>query len=172
MKHLTLDQVNRVVNSPTNLRDRLLLTLTYGCGMRVSEVIALTPVRVKHGHLLMKPGKGGKMTVQRLAPDTLDMWRVMVQGKGAKELVFGVSRQWAHEVFHEACRAAGVELGPRMGIHTLRHSIAHHMLDAGAPLPVVQRKLGHQSIGTTGMYLTADDEDVNAWSAKVLEERT
>ena len=54
------------------------------------------------------------------------------------------------------------------GIHTLRHSCAHNLLAAGAPLPVIQRKLGHKNISTTSVYLVADDATVDDWSRRAF----
>jgi integrase/recombinase XerD len=82
--------------------------------------------------------------------------------------VFPFSRQWASVLFHRACEKAGIELAPTQGIHSLRHSIAHHLLDAGAPLPVVQKQLRYRSIGSTGVYLEADAADVDQWRARAL----
>jgi Phage integrase family len=55
-----------------------------------------------------------------------------------------------------------------MAVHSLRHSLAHAMLDAGAPLPVVQRALRHRSIGSTGVYVEADGRDVDKWRARAI----
>lgn len=82
--------------------------------------------------------------------------------------IFPFRRQWASEIFHAAATKAEIELAPRQGIHSLRHSIAHHLLDAGAPLPVVQKKLRHRSLGSTGVYLEPDGADVDRWTAKVI----
>jgi hypothetical protein len=71
-------------------------------------------------------------------------------------------------LFHAACDKAGIELQPRQGLHSLRHSLAHAMLDAGASLPVVQKALRHRSIGSTGVYLEADGRDVDTWRSKAI----
>jgi hypothetical protein len=83
-------------------------------------------------------------------------------------MIFPISRQWASVVFHKCAAKAKIELQLRQGIHSLRHSLAHHLLDAGAPLPVVQKSLRHRSIGSTGVYLEADGRDVDQWRAKAI----
>lgn len=83
-------------------------------------------------------------------------------------LIFPFSRQWASLLFHRACQKAGITLQLRQGVHSLRHSLAHHLLDAGAPLPVVQKSLRHRSIGSTGVYLEADGASVDSWRAKAI----
>jgi integrase len=168
MKHLSSEQIEALLDATTKDRDRLLLSMAYEHGLRVSEVIALRPESVKNGFLCTHPGKDGQSTVQRLCPSTLTLWQAITANLPPKARVFPISRQWASNIFHRACKAAWITLAPRQGIHTLRHSIAHHLLDAGAPLPIVQRKLGHQSLSSTGHYLKPDDSQVDDWSAKVL----
>jgi len=85
-----------------------------------------------------------------------------------RTLVFPISRQWASVIFHRCAAKAKIELQLRQGIHSLRHSLAHHLLDAGAPLPVVQKSLRHRSIGSTGVYLEADGRDVDKWRARTI----
>lgn len=167
MKHLSIQQITSLLSAPPNNRDRLLLTLAYEHGLRVSEVLALTPARVQRGFLMTRPGKGGLQTVQRMHPKTLQLWNEVTTNLAPHTSPFPFSRQWASVIFHTACHTSGIALAPRQGIHTLRHSIAHHLLDAGAPLPVVQRKLGHVSLGSTGQYLQPDDSTVDSWSEKI-----
>lgn len=71
-------------------------------------------------------------------------------------------------IFHKAAEKAKIRLAPRQGIHSLRHSIAHHLLDSGASLPVVQKQLRHKSLASTGIYLEADGADVDQWRAKAI----
>jgi site-specific recombinase XerD len=171
LKHLQIEQITVLLDATTNDRDRLFLAMTYEHGLRVSEALALTPDRVKSGHLLTKPGKGGNLTVQQLAPDTLKLWSALTLNLAPSTRVFPFTRQRAHAIFHTACEAAGIALAPRQGIHSLRHSIAHHLLDCGYTLPMVQRKLGHKSISSTGCYLLADDSQVDAATAAVVAKR-
>lgn len=170
MKHLSSEQIAALLNATKSPRDRLLLSLKYEHGLRVSEVIALTPSSVKNGFLCTHPGKDGQATVQRICPSTLTLWQSFTDNLPPNTRVFPFTRQWASTIFHRACKAAWITLAPRQGIHTLRHSIAHHLLDAGAPLPIVQRKLGHQSLSSTGHYLKPDDSQVDEWSAKIVRQ--
>lgn len=168
MKHLTTDQVTRLLDHAGAPRHRLLLALCYEHGLRVSEAIALTPSRVKNGYLCTHPGKDGNRTIQRLSVATLLLWNAETQNLAPTFRVFPFTRQWASSIFHRAAFKSGIVLSPRQGIHTLRHSIAHHLLDSNAPLPVVQRKLGHKSLSSTGCYLLASDDDCDMWTARTL----
>ncbi len=96
------------------------------------------------------------------------LWASVTATLAPSTLVFPFSRMWASVIFHRAAEAAGIQLAPRQGIHTLRHSCAHRLLDTGAGLTVVQRKLGHRSLASTGVYLEADDAAVDYASAKAF----
>jgi len=172
MKHLNLSQTAALLEAPESPRNRLFLRMVYEHGFRVSEALALTPSRVKNGFLVTRPQKNGKTTTQKLQFTTLLLWNEFTKNLQPNTRLFPFTRQWASAIFHEAARKAGITLSPKQGIHTLRHSLAHHLLDSGAPLPVVQRKLGHRSLASTGQYLLASDDEADRWTAKVLEERT
>jgi site-specific recombinase XerD len=103
-----------------------------------------------------------------MSPSTLQLWDKVTEHILPTTLVFPVSRQWCGMLFHRAASKAGIELQPRMGVHCLRHSVAHALLDAGAGLNVVQRALRHRSIGSTGVYLQCDGADVDRWRAKAV----
>jgi integrase/recombinase XerC len=123
---------------------------------------------VVRGYLQLKGKKNGKRADERLDPATAELWAKVTQHILPRTLVFPISRQWASVIFHRCAAKAGIELQLRQGIHSLRHSLAHHLLDAGAPLPVVQKSLRHRSISSTGVYLEADGRDVDQWRAKAI----
>jgi len=167
VKHLTSSQVQALIAAATTDRNRLFLSVIYEHALRVSEALALTGGSVRRGYLQIKGKKKGKRADERLDPSTLALWDKVTACLLPHTLVFPFSRQWASEgIFHTAAAKAGIALQLRQGIHCLRHSCAHHMLDAGAPLPVVQKALRHKSIGSTGVYLEADASAVDGWRSK------
>jgi len=167
MKHLTPEQVGRLIEAANGDRNKLLFTVLFEHGLRISEALALTKASVQRGgYLRVKARKKGKHTDEKMNPATLALWNRVTEHICPFVLVFPISRQFAHELFHRACDKAGIELQPRQGIHSLRHSLGHALLDGGAPLPVVQKALRHRSIGSTGVYLEADGRDVDSWRAK------
>jgi integrase/recombinase XerD len=169
MKHLSTTQIAALLAAAESDRDRLMFSLCYEHGLRISECLSLTKAHVLRGtFLVLKGKKKGKRGEERLSPATAQLWAARTATILPNTRVFPFSRQWASVLFHRACEKAGIELAPRQGIHSLRHSIAHHLLDAGAPLPVVQKQLRHRSIGSTGVYLEADAADVDQWRAKAL----
>ena len=151
-------------------RDRAILEVLYGCGLRVSELVGLSLADLDLGSGLLRAfGKGAKeriVPVGRLARDALDAW-MTPRGRGAMtperwarrgdaEAVFlntrggRLSRQGAWGIVRQHGEAVG--LGDRLSPHVLRHSCATHMLDHGADIRVVQELLGHASISTTQVY--------------------
>ena len=105
-------------------------------------------------------------------PSTLALWEKVTEHLAPTTMPFPISRQFASELFHRTCDAAGIQLQLRQGIHSLRHSLGHHLLDQNAPLPVIQRALRHRSIGSTSVYIEADAASVDQWRAKATTSGT
>jgi integrase len=147
----------------------LLFRLLYEHALRISECLSLTPGHVKRGYLRVAGKKHGKKTDERMNPETLALFESVTKNLLPGTLIFPFSRQWSDTLFHRYCDAAGIELQPRMGVHSLRHSCAHHMLDAGAPLPCIQRALRHRSLSSTSVYLEADASAVDGWRSKATQ---
>lgn len=171
---LTISQVNQLFDAlegdgPAALRDRAILEVLYGCGLRVSELVGLNlpDVLLGEGYLLVT-GKGDK---QRISPISgaadralrayLDESRPCLQKPYAKptDAVFlnarggRLTRQSVFKIVARAGRAIGVD---NLHPHTLRHSFATHMLQGGADLRVIQDILGHSDISTTQIYTHVD----------------
>ena len=168
MKHLSPEQVAALIEAAGTDRNRLLFRLLYEHGLRISECLSLTRAHVRRGYLQIKGKKKGKRADERINPATLALFESVTKNLLPNTLIFPFSRQWASTMFHRACDKAGITLQLRQGVHSLRHSLAHHLLDAGAPLPVVQKSLRHRSIGSTGVYLEADGASVDSWRARAI----
>ena len=172
---LTVEETLRLiaapnVEEPLAFRDRALLELAYGAGLRVSEwiSIAVRDVLMDEG-LVRVFGKGSKerlVPIGRSAIGALAMYLRELRpklergaGKGALFLnARGVplSRMGAWKILRKHVTAAGLE--KRVTPHTLRHSFATHLLEAGADLRAVQEMLGHADISTTQIYTHVDRE--------------
>jgi site-specific recombinase XerD len=173
MKHLQPSQIEALIKAAQTDREesdrnRLFLMIVYQHGLRVSEALGLTRAHMSRGYLQIKAKKKGKRADELVNPATLALWEKVTANLAPNTLIFPFSRQWGSEIFHRACDKAGITLMLRQGIHSLRHSLAHHMLDSGSPLPVVQRALRHRSIGSTGVYLEADGASVDQWRARAI----
>lgn len=162
-----LDSVG--VDTPRDLRDRALLEVMYGCGLRVSEVCQLSVSDVvSDGELLRVIGKGFK---ERLIPIGVAAGRVLAEylacGRGAfarddrrtefflTRLGKPFTRQGIFKVVRERAAAVGIAPG-RISPHVLRHCFASHMLRHGADIRAIQEMLGHADIGTTQVYTHVD----------------
>lgn len=144
-----------------NERDRLMLLLMYGCGLRVSEVVGLTWNDLKpHSNGEGKCtvfGKGSK-TRMVIIPDWL--WSKIKEFEKyhrVNQYVFitrnhnKIDRSVVHRMIKRACKRSGID--PRASAHWLRHSHASHSLEAGCNLRLLQHSLGHASVTTTERYL-------------------
>lgn len=152
------------IEDPIGLRDRAMLEVLYACGLRVSELIALTfeQVNLRQGALLVF-GKGRKERVVPLGEEAI-AWverylreaRPALLGGRPSDVLFPslrgeqMTRQtfW-HRIKHQA-RVAGI--AKPLSPHTLRHAFATHLLNHGADLRSVQMLLGHADLSTTQIY--------------------
>jgi integrase/recombinase XerD len=165
---LSTREVERVLeaadSSSTPLRDRALLEVLYGAGVRVSEAIGLTLDRLLIRERAVRVlGKGDK---ERLVPigrpavralqGYLDLERPRLsRGRGRAEVFLtarggGFTRQAVFSLVRRLARQAGIETA--LSPHGLRHAFATHLVERGADLRVVQTLLGHASIATTEIY--------------------
>ena len=169
MKHLQVEQVHALIRAAKTDRDKLLFALLFQHGMRISEALALTKGSVQRGgYLRVRAKKRGKHSDEKMNPQTLALWQAVTAHILPTTFVFPVSRQWCSQLFHRACEAAGIELQPRQGLHSLRHSLGHAMLASGSPLPVIQKALRHRSLSSTSCYLEADAADTDRWRATAI----
>ena len=152
------------------LRDRAILEVLYGCGLRVSELCALSMEDiVADGELLRVFGKGSK---ERLVPigssagNALNAYLensrpTFARGEKSGTRVFltrlgsPFTRQGVFKIVRERAAAAGIA-AERISPHVLRHSFASHMLAHGADIRAIQEMLGHADIGTTQIYTHVD----------------
>ena len=176
-KALDLPDVERLLaaaaapGTPAALRDRALLEVLYGCGVRISEAVGLDLDDVDRvGGLVRVLGKGSKerlVPVGGYAATALDAYLVRARpglaqrGRGVPALFLNsrggrLTRQSAWLSLRVAAERAG--LTASISPHTLRHSFATHLLEGGADVRVVQELLGHASVATTQIYtrVTAD----------------
>jgi integrase/recombinase XerD len=152
-------EVKRLIGAATNSRDRAILALMYGCGLRVSEVIGLTHEDLK-GNKLTVYGKGNK-TRTVIVPDKV---REMLPGGGGYLFTNRdkkpLTRQAVFKMVKKVADRAG--LSDRISPHFLRHSHASHSLKNGANVRLVQATLGHSSVTTTERYLHIDPDDCSS----------
>lgn len=153
------------VETPIGLRDRTMLEVLYGCGLRVSELVKLriSEVNLRQG-VVRVMGKGRKERLVPLGEEAMDwVTRFMTEARNDllknnlhRDILFpsnrgsGMTRQafWYRIKAHARTAAIVRKLSP----HTLRHAFATHLLNHGADLRVVQLLLGHSDLSTTQIY--------------------
>ena len=163
-----LDEVKG--NDPVSLRDRAMLEVMYGCGLRVSELCALKDDDiVADGELLRVFGKGSKERIvpiggaagRALAAYLEGSRESFAKGNLAETHVFltrlgkPFTRQGVYKIVRDRAAAVGIA-ADRISPHVLRHCFASHMLSRGADIRAIQELLGHADIGTTQVYTHVD----------------
>ena len=158
------------IDDPLAWRDRALLELAYGAGMRVSELcgLGITDLLLTEG-LVRVFGKGSKERLVPLGRKTIGAVSVYLhqlrptldRGHGGGRVLLNargelLSRVGAWGIVKRAAERAGIR--KRVTPHTLRHSFATHLLEGGADLRAVQEMLGHADLSTTQIYTHVDRE--------------
>jgi integrase/recombinase XerD len=155
--------------SPRSLRDRALVELLYGAGLRVSEAVGLERGSIDlDGRLVRCTGKGGKERIVPLGREAAEAVR-RYQARGRPYLdrrhrpeLFlnaqggALTRAGAFLILRKLAEKAGLD-PQRVHPHILRHSFATHLLEGGADLRSVQEMLGHADLGTTELYTHVSD---------------
>ena len=152
------EEVKRILNSTLNLKHRLILWITYSCGLRRSEVvnIRLSDLNRERGLLHIRAGKGN---IDRVVPVSDKVWEKIEEYTDSYHpLVWLFEGQnggrytasSVYQVFKGALSRAGIER--EVGIHSLRHSYATHLHESGLDIRYIQELLGHRSSRTTEIY--------------------
>jgi site-specific recombinase XerD len=156
---LSRSEISQLLAATKNLKHRVMLMTTYGGGLRVSELVRLEPSDIHSQRMLIRvrQGKGRKdrytLLSNRLLKELRLYWSLQRPAQWLFENRSGgpLSKGSAQSMFYELKKRAGITRGH--GIHSLRHSFATHLMEAGVPLPTIQRLMGHASLTTTAKYL-------------------
>lgn len=177
-KPIPLEDVERMLglpdDRPLGRRDRAILETLYGAGLRISELVGLDvdDLDLDGGDVLVRSGKGSKdrrVPIGRHACAALSAYLTAVRPELVRKNTAAVSgalflNARGGRLTRQGCwkllkrYAAQAELDGKVSPHTLRHSFATHMLDAGADIRVVQELLGHASLATTQVYTLVSDQ--------------
>lgn len=168
---LTMAQVWKIICVPKNLKHRLILMSTYAAGLRASEVIGLKPEHIDSERMLIKvvDAKGRKDRYTMLSARLLDELRSYYKKHRPQTYLFPssygekknkpLSYETVRCIYEKARKKAGIKKGE--GIHTLRHSFATHLLEAGFDIRKIQVLLGHTRLSTTMIYLHVSGETLS-----------
>ncbi len=157
-KLLSIQEVAKLFNVTDNLKHLLILKLCYGMGLRVSEIVGLKIEHINSHRMqvLIAGAKGKKDRYVNLPESVLELLRKYYMKYRPKNFLFGgqFGEQYAirsaQSVFKNAMNKAGIRKA--VGIHSLRHSYATHLLEYGTDISLIQKLLGHNSIKTTMIY--------------------
>jgi len=150
-------------------RNRAIIEVLYGCGLRVSELVTLrlSQLYIEERYIVIL-GKGNKQRLVPISPVAIEQISLYLEQtrsrqtpqRGSEDILFlnrrgaMLTRQMIFHIVKQLCALAGIRkvISP----HTLRHSFATHLLEGGANLRAIQQMLGHESITTTEVYVHID----------------
>ena len=154
----TRQEIMRLANAITNPKHQLAVLLLYATGVRISELIALdiSDIDLDDLTVRVRSGKGRKDRLTILSPRLIPALQRQIGSRPHTDPLF--NSEWggrwsvrsAQQVVRRACRKAGLQ--KRVTPHSLRHSFATHLLEAGTDIRVIQSLLGHSRIETTTRY--------------------
>src|SRR6202140_2883860 len=165
---MSADETRRLLAVATSLKARILLSLSYGCGLRAGEVVRLKVKHIDSAQKIIRieQSKGRKDRNVMLSAETLDLlrqwWKMRPSRYDAgtpleerwlfpgNRLRKPITTRQLNRLFHEAADAAGIRKG--VTLHALRHSYATHLLEHGTDSRVIQARLGHDKLDTTARY--------------------
>lgn len=156
---LAREEVSQIIQVTQNLKHRAILMLTYSSGLRLGEVSRLKVADIDSQRMQVRivQGKGFKDRYSILSPVALEMLRQYWMKYHPKTWLFetqpgkAISQRTIQQIFYTAIKKSDVK--KEVGIHSLRHSFATHLMEQGVSLPIIQQLLGHKSLRTTSVYL-------------------
>ena len=164
---LSPDETRKLLALANSLRTRVLLSLSYGCGLRASEVVRLKVKHIDNAQKIIRieQSKGRKDRNVMLSPETLALLRQWWKARRGFDAPTPVQERWLFpgkrsgkpmttrqlsRLFHEATDTAGIK--KNVTLHVLRHSFATHLLERGTDIRIIQALLGHDKLDTTARY--------------------
>jgi integrase/recombinase XerD len=163
------EEVSRFLDAVETLKHRVILTVCYAAGLRVSEAVRLTPGAIDSQRMVIRveAGKGRKDRYVMLSPKLLDILRAYWRKARPQQWLFPgdlLGQPISTAAVENVCR----QVRDRAAIpkpvtpHSLRHAFAVHLLEAGTDLRTIQLLLGHRSLSTTARYLSLSTSKVCA----------
>ncbi len=171
---LTLSEIDSMIacidlSKPQGQRNRAIIEVLYGCGLRVSELVELQLSQIfEQEEYITVIGKGDKQRLVPISQEALEQINLYLENtrnnqvaqRGCEDILFlnrrggRLTRVMIFYIVKELCQLAGIR--KTVSPHTLRHSFATHLLEGGANLRAIQQMLGHESIATTEIYVHID----------------
>jgi len=155
---LSREEIKNIIEVIRNPKHKLLISLAYGAGLRISEIVSLKvkDVNLEELTIHLKNAKGKKDRITIFPEKIKNDLQGLIAGKNPNDYVFESERggklteRTAQKVFENALQTAGIKRDATF--HSLRHSFATHLLENGVDVRYVQELLGHRNIRTTQVY--------------------
>lgn len=156
---LSVTEVQRLLDSIPNLKHKTILSLIYGCGLRISELVRLKCTDIDKDRMLVRveQAKGKKDRYVVLSENLLELIRKYYRAYKPTDYLFEgqkASKPYSttsiQSLFRNTKKKAGIT--KKATVHTLRHSFATHLLDQGTDIRYIQELLGHKNLATTQIY--------------------
>src|SRR6266702_2052995 len=165
---MSTDEAKRLLAVANSLKARVMLSLSYGCGLRAGEVVRLKVKHIDSAQKIIRieQSKGRKDRNVMLSPEMITLLRQWWKARrGFDAHTTPLQERWLfpgrkpgwpmstrqlNRLFHEAADGAGIRKG--VSLHTLRHSFATHLLERGADIRIIQALLGHSKLEATARY--------------------
>lgn len=154
---LSKKEIKRMIDVTANLKHKLVISLLYSAGLRLSELINLkwADIDLMRNVICIKSGKGNKDRTSLLSKNVKKLIREYRLILPDQKIVFvGRSGKYSSKTIQEIIKLASKKAGiqKRISPHTLRHSFATHLLEQGTDIRTIQQLLGHENVRTTQIY--------------------
>ena len=176
---LSVEEIDAMIHAidlsqPEGQRNRAIIEMLYGSGLRVSELVGLklSNMYLNDDYMLIE-GKGSKQRLVPISPEAKEQFGLWMEDRchltiqlGQEDYAFlnrrghQLTRAMIFTILRRLCQKAGIQ--KTISPHTLRHSFATHLLQNGADLRIIQQLLGHEDITTTEIYTHVSVQDLRA----------
>jgi len=155
---LSKEEIKKILEAPSNIKHKAMLSLIYSCGLRRGELLnmKITDIDAQRNLIIIRQAKGKKDRIVPLSQKMLDLLRIYYKSENPKNYLFEgqfggkYSEKSLESVLKQALEKA--KLKKPVSLHWLRHSYATHLLENGTDLRYIQEILGHNSSKTTEIY--------------------
>ncbi len=161
---LTKSEISKLIHSADNLKSKLIISMLYSSGMRVSEVVNLKrqDLDLENSEGTIKNGKGSKDRLFMINKDLCEGLTKYLEKYRENIYLFSKEKPLTtrniQKIINKTSKKAGIK--KRVTPHTLRHSFATHLLESGTDIRVIQVLLGHENLQTTQIYTHVSRETI------------
>ena len=162
---LSVSEVKALIEAATHEKSQLIIKTLYSSGLRVSELIKLTPrdLNFEENSGWVRKGKGGKDRIFKIAETLANQIKRYLTKNPRNKYLFSQDRQMSarnvQKIIKKTAEKAGIQ--KKVTPHTMRHSFATHLLENGENLMVIQQLLGHENLETTRIYTHISQDQLN-----------